>query len=182
MNLPEKNEWQFLASDGDIMPWFTKPFLDQLQQTDLSKMNVFEWGTGWGTIWFAKKCRTVYSVDTEYEWSKAVWTELETRTANRGHGYGDYSLAVRKHPAYAMAGLFVDFNIVIIDGENRVECALECYKYLSPGSLVILDNSERVQEYREIFALFDDEQKWPRFDFRQPDHPEWTTTYWAVGL
>ncbi|MFA7473850.1 MAG: FkbM family methyltransferase, partial [Spirosomataceae bacterium] len=35
------------------------------------------------------------------------------------------------------------FNIVVVDGRNRVKCTLFAVNYLTPDGVIILDNSDR---------------------------------------
>lgn len=52
---------------GNPMPWFTYPAIEYLDSLDLSKANVFEWGSGNSTAYLASRCSSIESVQSDEE-------------------------------------------------------------------------------------------------------------------
>lgn len=48
-------------SDSEPILWFTYPAIEYISQLDLSDMNVFEWGSGYSTLFFEKRCKKIIS-------------------------------------------------------------------------------------------------------------------------
>ena len=60
LDLTTGNEWQYFDKDGELYPWYVKPVLDILEGMDLSNMNVWEYGLGASTCWYAKRAKMIY--------------------------------------------------------------------------------------------------------------------------
>src|SRR5690348_5384859 len=58
--------WQGRPVDalGAPIPWITYPAIDFLSQFDYSDASVFEWGSGFSTLWWSKRCRHIVSVES----------------------------------------------------------------------------------------------------------------------
>jgi hypothetical protein len=53
---------------GDPLPWITYPAIDFLSQFDFSDASVFEWGSGFSTLWWSQRCRRIASVESNQNW------------------------------------------------------------------------------------------------------------------
>ena len=42
----------------------------------------------------------------------------------------------------------ISFDIIVIDGSHRFECTLEALKFIKKDGLILLDNSDRIEEHR----------------------------------
>src|ERR1700721_952334 len=49
-------------------PWITYPAIDFLLQFDFSDASVFEWGSGFSTLWWSQRCRRIASVESNQDW------------------------------------------------------------------------------------------------------------------
>ena len=140
--LPEANEWQFVDQDsGQVFPWYARPFLDELVTWDIKDWNVFEWGSGYSTLWFASHCHSVVSVDTSREWVRILQQELDSDLKSK---------VILKYrpggPQIQIGGgdsLFVNsddavYDCIIIDGAcHRNTCAEHVLKHLKPDGILI---------------------------------------------
>lgn len=182
--LPPINQWQFTDSRGVVYPWFTDGCLRHLEGLDIASWSVFEWGSGYGSLWWATRCRNVVSVEHDEPWSREVRSEAAARGLGnahfllRSHEAQVDSAADRPDEPYCRA---IDeaegpYDCIVIDGAWRLGCARRALGHLRPGMTVILDNSER-PELRTIFELFaaHESHTWP-----QSGHPHWTTTMWKI--
>ncbi|MDO9582623.1 MAG: hypothetical protein Q7J24_05875 [Desulfomicrobium sp.] len=124
-----------LAADGSPIPWYTYPAIEYLSQFDTNGLHVFEYGCGNSSLFWARKGAQVWSVEHDAQWHARM---SEQSSLLRG-------LILRTDKsAYAQAvnepgGMF---DIIIIDGVWRNECAAEAMSKIKPGGLIILDNSD----------------------------------------
>lgn len=129
-------------SKGNAIPWLTYPTIDLLSSRIHKKMRVFEYGCGNSTLWWARHVREVYSVEHNQEWfekiKKITPNNVSLKYIKLDYG-GDYCNAISEK------GLF---DIIVIDGRDRVNCLKKSVKSLTENGILILDNSDR-EEYKE---------------------------------
>ncbi|HEY4195530.1 MAG TPA: FkbM family methyltransferase [Mucilaginibacter sp.] len=125
-------------SFGDPIPWVTYSFIDFIEKRLNKQHTVFEFGSGNSTYFYSKYAGIVVSVEHDKAWydkiagrkpenSEMIFCELV-----RG---GDYS--------HMPAKLEEKFDIVIVDGRDRVNCCRQAIDGLSPNGVIVLDDSER---------------------------------------
>ncbi len=132
-----------LAADGSPHPWYTYPAIEYLNQFDASGLDIFEFGCGHSSLYWARKGARVWCVEHDPEWHQSM--SLQSSTLQ--------GIALREtREAYAGAVHEPDraFDIVVVDGVWRVESAREGLKRLKPEGIVILDNSDW---YVDVAAL-----------------------------
>ena len=116
-------------------PWIVQSavaFLDNYLSTDDV---VMEWGSGRSTLYFAKKCKFVTSCEHNQAWFHAMRTKV-MRAANVQYLYYETQ-------TWVASEMSPSFNIALVDGIERANCAFRAAQLLSPGGLLILDNAER---------------------------------------
>ena len=124
-----------VARDGSPLPWYTYAAIDYLEQLDLSGAAVLEFGSGNSTRYWATRCAKLVSVEDNAEWYDKVRSQLPPHV--------DY-LLLRGAGAYAGAGARYPepFDVIVIDGNYRLECAQAAPALLRPGGFIILANSD----------------------------------------
>jgi hypothetical protein len=140
------------------IPWFTYPAIDFLSERLDKYMNVFEFGSGNSTIFFANRVQNIISVEHNKEWFEKIKllmthnSKISYVESNSSDLYIE-SLKINNRK----------FDIIIIDGIFRNECLVESVNHLTERGLVLLDDSERT-DYREgiNFIL---SNKFKRLDF-----------------
>lgn len=127
--------------EGNPLPWITYPAIDFLKQRLRPEMTVFEYGCGWSTLWWASRVREVVSVEHDKEWHDKI-KRLAPQNCRIYHIPLEYGGSYSKKVAEFNAA----FDIIVIDGRDRVNCAINALKALKPGGVLIWDNSDR-EEY-----------------------------------
>jgi len=123
---------------GEPIPWVTYSFIDFIRGRLNKQHAVFEFGSGNSTFFYAKYAALVVSVEHDKEWydkivsKKPENSEMIFCELTRG---GDYSVMPVK--------LEEKFDIIIVDGRDRVNCATRAVDALSPNGVIVLDDSER---------------------------------------
>lgn len=112
---------------------------------------VGEWGSGRSTLWLAKRCATLVSVEHDPEWQRLISSILK----ERGCSHASVILAEEKSSVYPSA-IFstgvTSFDLFLIDGRLRGECAAVAIKAIKKGGIVVLDDSNR-SEYSDFIKI-----------------------------
>jgi predicted O-methyltransferase YrrM len=132
--------------DGDPIPWMNYPTIKFLDRNLTDDMDVFEWGSGNSTKWFADRVDTVVSIEHDPDWASHIEPELPDNShliieSDRQ----EYSSVIQETIDLAEFG---GFDVVLIDGQWRVDCARAAVGSLSDDGVVLLDDATR-QSYSE---------------------------------
>ena len=132
------NEKVCVDRDGNPIPWYTYPAIEYISQFDYSAKKVFEFGTGNSSMYWAKRAKKVISIEDKPEWYEKFAAEFaapnwQMRYCDEKQGYEDTILADGEK-----------YDVIIIDGKRRAECAANAVKALATGGMIILDDSDRV--------------------------------------
>lgn len=129
--------------NGNPLPWLTYPAIEFLGKRVHSNMSVFEYGCGESTYWWAGMVSEVISVEHDEKWYGKIQLKLpENVTLSHvklDYG-GDYCRMVSNYVNR--------FDIIVIDGRDRIHCAMNSLTALKPDGIIIWDNSDR-REYEE---------------------------------
>jgi len=147
-----------IDAKGNPLPWVTYPFIDFIADRLNRSMEVFEYGSGNSTLWYAQKVKSVYSVEHDKVWFESIknsvldnvniyYQELEY-----GGEYASFPSKLEKM-----------FDIIIVDGRDRVNCLKHAINSIKENGVVVLDDSER--EAYEGGSAFMCEQGFKRIDF-----------------
>ncbi len=142
------NEKKPVDRSGKPLPWFSYPMIYFLEKRVKPQFTVFEFGAGNSTLWWAKKVSRVISCEHNVEWYNLV---QKTAPSNVQLIYID--LSQNNYPE-TLTGTSKIFDIIVIDGEERVECAKQAISYLTPGGVIILDDSDRAEYSEAVQYLF----------------------------
>lgn len=155
-------------------PWFTEPAIKVLDEyLKNNRPHVYEFGMGASTVYLHDKCASLKSVDHDEVWFSKVVNELKDPI--------NISLFSANRPYNNSITHEIDnfYDIIIIDGRDRVKCIESALPKLKPGGWLILDNSERPYYQKGIDLM----KGWERTDYTQPEpdkygftYPDWTTS------
>ena len=132
-----------IDGDGNPIPWVTYSFIDFIKERLKKQHTVFEFGSGNSTFFYGKYAGIVVSVEHDKEWFDKI---LSTKPENAELIYcelvrdGDYCRMPLK--------LEEKFDIIIVDGRDRVNCCKQAVNAVSESGVIVLDDSER-EFYRE---------------------------------
>ncbi|MCO5237725.1 MAG: class I SAM-dependent methyltransferase [Chitinophagaceae bacterium] len=133
----------------NALPWMNYAIIDFLKERLDGTQSVFEYGSGYSTLFFSGRVKEVVSVEYNQEWLKKV-TELVNGMTNVNIIYktleDNYVTCINEQKKR--------FDIIIIDGRKRGECARNTLNCLSERGVIVLDDSER-ERYAAIFPFYD---------------------------
>jgi len=128
---------------GNPLPWYTYPAISFLSGKILSHMTVFEYGSGNSTFWWSKRVSSLTSCEHDPRWYNSLKNRVSSnveylyRELDRG---GEYSRVILEYKNR--------FNIIVIDGRDRVNCAKNSLQALRDDGVIIWDDTER-DRYQE---------------------------------
>ncbi|MCX2432282.1 FkbM family methyltransferase [Pedobacter sp. GR22-10] len=138
---------QAVDGKGRALPWVTYSFIDFIKGRITKSQHIFEYGSGSSTIFYAERAGEVTSVEHDKGWFDKV---KGTSPANAEMIFCE----LHRDGEYARKATLLDkkFNIIIVDGRDRVNCCKYSLNALSPDGVIILDDSERkvYQPAREL--------------------------------
>ncbi|MEO7412904.1 MAG: SAM-dependent methyltransferase [Opitutaceae bacterium] len=124
-----------LDGAGQETPWYTYPAIEYLRQLDFSNLAVFEFGSGNSTIYWAKRCERLASVENDQAWYEKMKGKLPAKVSYRYEP--DPAAYVATCGSYG-----TKFDVIVIDGRHRFECAKAALSCLRSTGFIILDNSD----------------------------------------
>lgn len=131
---------------GNPIPWVTYSFIDFISGRMTKGLQMLEYGCGNSTIFYAKQGCDVTAVEHVQEWLDIVRPQLPANAqvlhVDLVPG-GDYAQTAKR--------LGKAWDIIIVDGRDRVNCTIHSSDYLSEGGVLILDDSER-ERYKPAYT------------------------------
>lgn len=130
-------------------PWLAAALVDFLDEKLKHErfVDVFEYGCGGSTLWFAERCKEVASVEHDLLWFKDIHSKsprnVKIDRVDLGKNY--ITSVYLYHP-----------DLVLIDGRNRKACA-QSVREISPDA-IIWDDAQR-EYYQCTMGIFDEDYK-----------------------
>lgn len=128
---------------GEPLPWFTYAAMAFLEGRLRKEMSVFEYGSGHSTLWWGGRVSRVVSCEHDAGFYQSLRPQLPANVIYLHRELGEEGAYPRSIEPYRQ-----EFDIVVIDGRDRVACAKYCPAALKADGVVVWDNSDR-EEYRE---------------------------------
>ena len=171
---------QAVDKNGNPIPWLTYSFIDFIDDRLNKTMEVFEFGAGNSSIYWAKKAKSVISIEHSPEWFKIIKANDKFKYENLDIQLVEIPEDLKKKGYHVMAftndenayvhslkNLNRKFDIVVVDGLFRNSCILNSLESLKPGGVIFLDNTSRIYEKDlKLGTDFLAEKGFRRIDFR----------------
>lgn len=129
--------------NANPIPWMNFAVIKLLEDRLKEDFILFEFGSGYSTCFYARKVRAVISVEYDKQWFGIVKTQVPANVElifRENDVNGEYCRAI--------GATGKQFDVVVVDGRDRVNCVKQALPALSPGGVILLDDSQR-DEYRE---------------------------------
>lgn len=138
---------------GDPLPWMPYCFIDFLSDRIKPSFSVFEYGSGFSTRWYAERVDRVVAIEDDPEWCQRVDAILPANAEVTHSTDIEYPSAIDEYG---------QFEIIVIDGKRRSECAAAAVNHLTSDGIIIWDDTNnryhndgyeilRAQGFRELF-------------------------------
>ena len=129
--------------EGNPIPYITYPALEFLTRRIRPEMSVFEYGSGASTLWWASRVAEVIACEHNEEWYQEIAAQAPSNVTllhvPLEYG-GAYCQTILRYASR--------FDVVVVDGRDRVRCAKNSLAALKSGGVILWDNSDR-EKYRE---------------------------------
>jgi len=172
-----------------ILPWIHRDVTNFLQEKIDKNTKILEFGSGNSTIYFSKLTNNLISIEHNKDWYNKIKPQLNS-SVKYILSYVDYVPHLPTDKKFYNCDTIEElleadipdeyFDIIIIDGIDRVNCAYGSVNKLKKGGVLILDDSNRIQHSLEIgdgsympIKLLTKE--WEEHKFRSNDR---CTDYW----
>ena len=134
---------QSVKGNGDPIPWNTYSFIRFIEPRLQKHFNIFEYGCGNSTLWYASRVNSIKAVEHDKNWINYISKKLPSNAKIIFH-------ELSKDGAYAKEILGSNnlYHIVVIDGRDRNNCAKYAVTKLTNDGIIIYDNTQ-VPEYTE---------------------------------
>ncbi len=130
--------WEARSADGQAVPWMSYAMIALLDERLDAGHTLFEFGSGFSTRFFAERVGRVVSVEYDPQWFERVRAELPghcTLIQQAEDTDGDFCRVASRQG--------VDFDVIVVDGRDRVNCVKQSVDHLSPAGVMLLDDSDR---------------------------------------
>lgn len=158
---------------GKPIPWYTYPLIEFINQLNFSQCTIFEYGSGFSSLYWARNAYEVTSVESDSEWYNIVKSNLMP----------NQEIILRTEPNDYINEIFNysnKFDVIIIDGIYRFDCANKAINKLKDGGMLILDNSDWLPNTCDLLHKLG----FTQFDFIGPgpiNSYAWCTSIFYTG-
>jgi hypothetical protein len=139
-------------------PWFSYAANDFLESYLKPNMQIFEWGAGNSTLFFAQRCASVHSIENQDDWYQYLQKELLS------NGISNVEVLMCKtcgstleefeQSSYFNAIGDDFYDVIVVDGYDAAPFALRpcCFyraeKNIKAGGVIVVDDSWRYKQLR----------------------------------
>ncbi len=124
-----------------LIPNYTYPALEYLNDLDFSQKTIFEYGTSAGSIYWAGRAKKVVSVETNKTWYDKIKISIKS---NQSLLYrpeeADYVSELKQHGKV---------DLVVLQGETAAKVIEFLPHHLNEGGLIILNNAPHYPDVAE---------------------------------
>ena len=133
---------------------------------------VLEFGSGASTVWLSKRTGNLVSIEHDRDWYDNVKNSIEQHES-----CSSVDLKILPTPYYSVCNEFPDehFDVIIVDGRDRIKCLESSIRILKKGGFLILDDAQRARYEKAAWLL----QDW---EFTRSISPTRQTHWWQKPL
>jgi hypothetical protein len=134
--LPRLTRWR------PTIPWIPFSAIRALAQRLTPDAQVLEIGSGMSTLWLARRCSRLVSIEADEQWFQRVRELLRRRRLNHVElRYRWRALEMSDFTEFPDRSL----DLVVVDGGPREQCLLAAVPKVRPGGVVYVDNTDEPQ-------------------------------------
>jgi hypothetical protein len=137
-------------ASGNPIPWMNYNVILFLENRLNKNLTLFEFGSGYSTIFYASLVNSVTSVEYDQQWLQRIQSmapdNVDLLFQDKDID-GDYCRTILRQGN--------KYDVVIVDGRDRVNCAKQAFQAISDNGIIILDDSHR-NKYQTAFDFFNE--------------------------
>lgn len=132
-----------IDNDGNKIPWLTYSFLTFMKPRLTKDLTLFEYGAGYSTYYFSERVSHITTIEYDKKWHDFIKDNL---AKNVDIIYQDKD--INDKYCRKIKTLNKTFDIILVDGRDRVNCIKQSIDCLTSNGVLILDDSQR-DRYQE---------------------------------
>lgn len=148
------NTKKSVDKNGNPIPWCTYPYVEFISAKLNNSMEVFEYGSGNSTLWYAERVKKISVVEHDESWMKQLLSKLPSNVNLIYRRLGDGNKYVK-----SVGEEGKKYDIIIVDGRNRVECVKTAIDFLKPDGVMVIDNSN-LSIYKDAIDFLNKKNYW----------------------
>tara|TARA_B100001250_G_C19642578_1_gene718935 strand:- start:194 stop:856 length:663 start_codon:yes stop_codon:yes gene_type:complete len=132
---------------GEYLPWMNFSIIQFLDDRFKKDLNLFEFGSGYSTFFYASKVKNVTSIEHMKQWFDNLEPLIPSNVnlIFQKKDFNDkYCRMINQNNK--------EYDVIIIDGRDRVNCFKQSMNSLSLRGVIILDDAHR-EKYQDIFTM-----------------------------
>lgn len=133
--------------DGSPLPWMNYSVIRFFEERLHQGINMFEYGSGFSTFFYMDKVGKITSLEYDRKWYERIKPKLADNAEiiyQEKDVDGEYCRAIHKSGG--------KYNMIIVDGRDRVNCVKQALEHAEDDAVIVLDDSQR-QRYSEAFDI-----------------------------
>ena len=125
-------------SNNKPLPWATYSYIEFVKKYLKKNMIVFEYGSGNSTCFYAELTSKVITIEHDSNWYNKVKNampqnvEIVFKKLEYGGEYANYINQTNSN-----------YDLIVIDGRDRVNCIKNSISKLNTNGVIVLDDAER---------------------------------------
>jgi precorrin-6B methylase 2 len=143
--------YKSIDKNKNPIPWWSYSFNDFFIPKLNKNLEIFEYGSGNSTIFLSKRVKSIISIEHNKEYYEYVKQQIDNNVNLKyiplDKYNGEYSKIVLKEQKF--------FDVIIIDGRDRINCLKNSIQKLKDNGVLILDDSQR-KNYQEAKEFMKD--------------------------
>ena len=142
------------------LPWMNYALIHFLEERLKPSFTLFEYGSGYSTLFFGRLVGRVVSVESNREWYKQLQANCPENVAvvYQAAPDADYCKLVSRSDTR--------YDVIVIDGHDRVKCAVNSCSARATGGVINIDDMHRQSNIEAARHL--QQAGFKRIDFDAP--------------
>ena len=139
------------------LPWWSYKSISHIQKLSFEKC--LEWGSGGSTLFLAKICKHVKTIENDLNWYNKIKLEIQDKKLDNvslRHEHIDLSCPNSFRKSAYLNSLDENYDLITIDGQDdfgpdsnwtaRLICFERAQNFINPNGMIIVDDSWRYPE------------------------------------
>lgn len=139
-----------VSNNGAPIPWNVYGYIDFISERLNKKMDIFEYGVGNSSLYYQDRVNSLTCVEHDESWFNDFNEEcgenvtIHFKSLHDGESYAEI---INKQDKL--------FDVVIVDGRDRVNCIRQSILAIKDSGVIVLDDSHREQYLAGVDYLRD---------------------------
>ena len=122
--------------EAEPIPWYTYPAIEFIENKINTNFRVFEYGSGNSSLWWSERVTQVISMESDANWFEYIKKNMPSNVElYLIEDDLEYASAINQYEDHY-------FDVIIVDGINRNQCAEFALSKVKDQGFIIFDNTD----------------------------------------